>query len=348
MNKRLELLGLILLILLTSCKNEPVEQKANEQKVQSPNSYQTIGVIEKFDPLLDEIINPKAKIEVLGKGMVWSEGPLWLPEEKALICSDVKENRIFKWTEKTGLVPFLEPSGFTGESTDSRERGSNGLTLNPAGKLVLCHHGDRRVAQYLGDFQNPKPLFKTITESFEGKKFNSPNDLIYDSQGNLYFTDPPFGLSEEMMEDPKKELSFQGVYKFTPEGTLHVLTKEMSRPNGLALSPDESILYVSNTDGKQAIWMAFPLTADRMLGPGKILHDATHLIGKEVGYPDGIKVDRNGNIFTAGPGGLWIFDPQGKVLGKIKPGQWVSNCNFDDTGKVLFITADDYLLRVKL
>ena len=151
-----------------------------------------------------------------------------------------------------------------------------------------------------------------------------------------------------MMDDPKKELPFQGIYKYTPDGELLLLSKEMSRPNGLALSPDETTLYVSNTDPNQAVWMAFPITADGMLGTGKILHDATHLIGKEVGFPDGIKVDQNGNIFTAGPGGLWIFDPNGKVLGKIKPGEWVSNCNFDETGKVLFITADDNLLRVKL
>ena len=212
----------------------------------------------------------------------------------------------------------------------------------------MCHHGDRRVVEYTGDFKNPKPSFKTIVGDYKGKKFNSPNDLIYDRNGNLFFTDPPFGLSEAMMDDPKKELPFQGIYKYTPDGELLLLSKEMSRPNGLALSPDETTLYVSNTDPNQAVWMAFPITADGMLGTGKILHDATHLIGKEVGFPDGIKVDQNGNIFTAGPGGLWIFDPNGKVLGKIKPDEWVSNCNFDETGKVLFITADDNLLRVKL
>ena len=318
------------------------------KKVESTVSYQTIGHIERLDPALNDIIPINAKIEVIGKGMVWSEGPLWIPKEKMLLCSDVKENRIYQWTEKKGLIPFLEPSGFTGTSTDSRERGSNGLTLNADGDLVMCQHGDRRIAQYLGGFKNPKPLFKTITDSYEGKKFNSPNDLIYDSKGNLFFTDPPFGLSEAMMDDPKKELPFQGIYKYTPEGTLHLLSKELSNPNGLALSPDESTLYVANTDPKRAIWMAFPVKSDQTLGPGKVLHDATDLIGKEVGFPDGIKVDQNGNIFTAGPGGLWIFNPEGKVLGKIKPGEWVSNCNFDDTGKVLFITADDNLLRIKI
>ena len=344
----LSILSSVLLLIIISCKSDVIKQQKPVEKIQSPFTYQTIGHIERIDPALNKIIPPNAKIELLGKGMVWSEGPLWLPKQQMLICSDVKENRIYKWTEKEGLVPFLEPSGFTGQLTDSRERGSNGLTLNPHGKLVMCHHGDRRVAEYTGDFKNPKPSFKTIVGDYKGKKFNSPNDLIYDRNGNLFFTDPPFGLSEAMMDDPKKELPFQGIYKYTSDGELHLLSKEMSRPNGLALSPDETTLYVANTDPNQAVWMAFPITADGMLGTGKVLHDATHLIGKEVGFPDGIKVDQNGNIFTAGPGGLWIFDPNGKVLGKIKPGEWVSNCNFDETGKVLFITADDNLLRVKL
>lgn len=339
---------LVLSVFLISCKkNKPVPPSSPEI-IEPPISYQTIGQIERIDPALDKIIPPNTKIEVIGNGMVWSEGPLWVSEEKMLLCSDVKENRIHKWTEREGLVTFLEPSGFTGKTTDSRERGSNGLTLNPAGNLVMCQHGDRRVARYTGDFKNPKPAFTSIVDGYEGKKFNSPNDLIYDSKGNLFFTDPPFGLSEKMMDDPKKEIPFQGIYKYTPDGTLHLLSKELSRPNGLALSPDETTLYVSNTDPENAIWMAFPVKPDQTLGAGKILHDATDLIGKEVGFPDGVKVDQNGNIFTAGPGGLWIFNPDGKVLGKIKPGEWVSNCNFDETGKVLFITADDYLLRVKL
>ena len=297
---------------------------------------------------MDKVISTEAVIEQIGEGLVWSEGPLWLPSKRWLLCSDVKENKIHKWTEQEGLSVFLEPSGFTGTTTDSREKGSNGLTLDAEGNLVLCQHGDRRVVRYTGSFEEPSPSFTTLASQYKGQRFNSPNDLIYDSKGNLYFTDPPFGLSEAMMDDPKKELPFQGIYKYSPQGVLTLVSKIMSRPNGLALSPDEKTLYVSNADVEQAIWMTFPVLEDGLLGEGTIFHDATHLIGKEVGVPDGVKVDAQGNIFTAGPGGLWIFSPDGTVLGKIKPDAWVSNCNFDETGKVLFITADDYLLRVKL
>ena len=153
-----------------------------------------------------------------------------------------------------------------------------------------------------------------MVDQYQDQRLNSPNDLIYDSKGNLYFTDPPFGLSEAMMDDPKKELPFQGIYKYSPKGELTLVSKMMSRPNGLALSPDEKTLYVSNADTEQAIWMSFPVLDDGSLGAGAIFHDATHLIGKEVGVPDGLKVDTKGNIFTAGPGGLWIFNSEGTCL----------------------------------
>ena len=347
------LIAFLLCFMLTyACKQSTTtETKApttTPKKITTKKQYPTVGSIERLDSELDNIIPKSAVIEVLGSGMVWAEGPLWIPEKQWVLCSDVKENRIHKWSASEGFTTFLEPSGFTGKETDSREKGSNGLTLDAAGNLVMCHHGDRRVAKLVSSWDKPAPKFETIADKFDGKKFNSPNDLIYDSKGNLYFTDPPFGLSEAMMDDPKKELPFQGIYKYTKDGQLTLLTKEMSRPNGLALSPDEKTLYVSNADMTQAIWMSFPVLADGTLGKGKLFHDATLLAGKEVGVPDGVKVDRHGNIFTAGPGGLWIFNPAGKILGKIRPGEWVSNCNFDDTGKTLYITADDYLMRVKL
>jgi len=340
--------GLFALLLIGACKQASSTQKKETPIATTEKTYPTVGHIERLAIELDQIIPKDAQIEVVGSGMVWSEGPLWIPSKQWVLCSDVKENRIHKWTPTEGFTTFLEPSGFTGEVTDSREKGSNGLTLAPNGDLVMCQHGDRRVARLLSDLDNPTPKFETIVDNYEGKKFNSPNDLIYDSHGNLYFTDPPFGLSEAMMDDPKKELAFQGVFKYSKDGVLTLLTKEMSRPNGLALSPDEKTLYVSNADVTKAIWMAFPLLADGQLGEGKILHDATALTATEIGVPDGVKVDKQGNIFTAGPGGLWIFAPDGKVLGKIKPGEWVSNCNFDENGKTLYITADDYLMRVKL
>ncbi len=322
----------------------------NEKRIIKPVFWElkTLGEIEFISPELEAIIPKDAVIEVIGEGMTWAEGPLWIPEKKWVLCSDVKENRIYKWSEQDGFNVYLEPSGFTGDYTDSRERGSNGLTLDGKGNLVLCQHGNRRVVRMQAPLANPKANFEVLASSFSGWKLNSPNDLIYDSKDNLYFTDPPYGLSEKMMDDPKKEVPFQGVYKLDRLGELILLTDEVSRPNGIAFSQDEKILYVSNTDENNAAWLAFEVQKDGTLGKSEEIMNVTHLIGKEVGFPDGIKVDEQGNIFTAGPGGLWIFNSQYKLLGKIKPGKWVSNCAFNEDFTTLYITADDSLLRVRL
>ena len=234
-----------------------------------------------------------------------------------LLCSDVKMDKIYKWTEEDGLSVYIEPSGFTGESTDSREKGSNGLIIGPDGSLVMCQHGNRQIAKMDAPLSSPASQFEVIVDDYQGKKFNSPNDLIYDKSGNLYFTDPPYGLSEEMMNDPKKELPYQGIYKYTTDHQLILMTGEVSRPNGLALSPDESKMYVANTDATQAQWLEFDVLADTLINK-KVIYDCTDMIGKEVGFPDGVKVDDHGNIFTAGPGGIWIFSSDHRLLGKIK------------------------------
>jgi len=339
--------NLMTICLLISCKAQINQAEHNTEKTQL-KVYKTIGSIERIKPELSSVIPEGAKIEVLSDQLVWAEGPLWIPEKQWLLCSDVMENKIHKWSEKDGFSTYLEPSGFTGTTTDSRERGSNGLILDLNGVLTLCQHGNRQVAKMDGSLDNPKPSFTTVVNNYNGKKLNSPNDLIYDSNGNLYFTDPPYGLSKAMMDDPKKELPFQGVFKLDTHGKLTLLTDKVSRPNGLAFSPNEKTLYVANTDPKNASWLAFQVNEDGTLGTMKEIMNVTHLIGKEVGYPDGIKVDQNGNIFTAGPGGLWIFNSNLELIGKIKPGEWVSNCAFDNNYKTLYITADDYLLRIKL
>ncbi|HKK75456.1 MAG TPA: SMP-30/gluconolactonase/LRE family protein [Saprospiraceae bacterium] len=331
------LFSLCSLILLFSCGTSESDKKA----------YPTTGQIERLDPLLDQIISPNAQIEVIASGLTWAEGPLWVEEHQMLLFSDVVMNKVYKWTETEGLSVYLEPSGFTGTFTDSREKGSNGLILNQQNELVLCQHGNRQIAKMDADLANPQSNFITIVNHYEGKKFNSPNDLIFDTAGNLYFTDPPYGLSEAMMEDPKKELDFQGVFKYDTQGQLTLLTKEVSRPNGLALSPDEKTLYVANSDGEKAVWYAFPVQGDSLSQP-TILYDATDLVGKEIGFPDGVKVDPQGNIFTAGPGGIWIFSADHQLLGKIKSEFWTSNCNFNADYSTLYITADDHVLRVKL
>ena len=342
------LIGLYLVV-FSSCKETASgEIKSSGVVPEALKPYQAIGFIERLSEEINTIIPPDAEIEVLADGLVWAEGPLWVDELKCLLLSDVKENKVYKWTEDEGLRPYLEPSGFTGEFTDSRERGSNGLTLDSQGRLVLCQHGDRQVARMTAPLTAPRAQFEVIADRYQGWKFNSPNDLVFHSNGDLYFTDPPYGLSEKLLDDPNKELPFQGVFKVDSQGEVTLLTDQVSRPNGLAFSPDEKTLYVANTDAKNARWLAFEVGENGTLGSMEEILNVTRLIGSETGFPDGIKVDRKGNIFTAGPGGLWIFNKRKELIGKIKPGKWVSNCAFDDTYETLYITAADYLLRVKL
>ena len=331
-------------LLLIGCKQSDGKVKTYLIEVKN----HSLGVIERYSPEMDALFAPDAEIEILGRNMSWAEGPLWIPGKKWLLCSDVKENRIYRWSEQEGFKLYLENSGFTGDTTDSRERGSNGLTIDAEGRLVLCQHGNRQVARMLAPLDSPKPNFEVLASSFEGWKLNSPNDLVYDSKGNLYFTDPPFGLNESLENDPKKELTFQGIFRLGTSGKLSLVTKDIDRPNGLAFSPNEDKLYVSNTDGNNAKWFSITLNNDGQAVKINAFHDATEFIGKEIGYPDGIKVDLKGNIYTAGPGGLWIFNNKYELIGKIKPNEWVSNCAFDDTYENLFITADSYLLRVRL
>jgi len=242
---------------------------------------------------------------------------------------------------------YLKPAGFTREQQREGEEGSNGLLLDPNGKLVLCQHGDRRVAVMNAPLDHPAPDFITLAGQFEGKMLNSPNDAVYHSNGDLYFTDPPYGL-EKGEEDPEKELDFQGVYVLKKDGTLVLLTEELSRPNGIGLSPDEKTLYVANSDPERAIWMAYDLLPDGTLGEGRIFYDVTDLAGQEKGLPDGLKVHSSGTLFATGPGGIFIFSPEGKHLATIKTTEATANCAFDETESTLYITADMYLQRVRL
>lgn len=302
--------------------------------------------IERLSPELDDIIQVSSKVEIIAEGFDWTEGPLWV-DGIGLLFSDIPPNTIYRWTEKEGTKLYLKPSGYTGTNPRDGEKGSNGLLLDWDGNLVLCQHGDRRLARMNTSLHDPKPDFMTIVDNYQGKKLNSPNDACYSSSGDLYFTDPPYGL-EKRMTDPLKELDFQGVFKLSKAGELQLLTDELSRPNGIAFSPDEKTLYVANSDANNAIWISISLNGEGLLDSWKVFHDATDLIGKEKGLPDGLKVDENGNIFATGPGGVWIFNSGGKVLGKIRTGQATSNCAFGNNGKVLYITADMFVMKVDL
>jgi gluconolactonase len=332
---------LLCTILFIAC-----DSNTQKRATQQDELDEFIPFVQRMDAELEKIISSEAKIEIIAEGFEWTEGPLWV-KGVGLLFSDIPPNKIYKWTRKNGVKVYLTPSGYTGENERGGEKGSNGLLLDAEGNLVLCQHGDRRIARMTAPLVEPAPEYETIVNNIEGKRFNSPNDACYDSKGNLYFTDPAYGL-EYKMDDPSKELDYQGVYRLSQSGDLVLLTDQLSRPNGIGLSPDEKTLYVANSDPDRAIWMAYGLNNSGNITEAQILRDVTSLVSEEPGLPDGLKVDANGNIFATGPGGVWILDPKGKVLGKIKTGQATSNCAIGEDGRALYITADMYVMRVDL
>ena len=303
----------------------------------------TIGKIVRFDDLADVLIDPDAKIELLASGFEWSEGPLWIEDDAGgyLLFSDIPRNSVMKWKEGEGITIYMKPSGYTGVADYGREPGSNGLTLDLRGRIIFCEHGDRRISRLEHDGGK-----RTLADNYNGKRFNSPNDAVVKSNGDIYFTDPPYGLPQQH-RDPRRELDFCGVFRLSTSGQVTLLTKEMTRPNGIAFSPDEMILYVAQSDSKTAIVKAFPVKPDGTLGQGRVLHDFTESMGKLPGSPDGLKVDKDGNIFTTGPGGVYIVTAGGKLLARIHTGKRTSNCAWGGDGSVLYMTVDDYLCRIK-
>jgi gluconolactonase len=301
--------------------------------------------LEILDPEMESFFSENSQVEVLAAGFDWAEGPLWLPDQEALIFTDVPKNKIWKWTELNGVSLFLEPSGYLGERTDKNEPGANGLILNENGELVLCQHGERQVAKMLSSLSDPEPKFEPIAQSYEGKKLNSPNDLIYNSKGQLFFTDPPYGM------DPwdEKELDFQGVYRVDPDGELILLIDSLSRPNGIGLSPDQKTLYIGQSDPEKASYYAFDLDGNGNVIGGKMILDVTHLQSDEKkGLPDGLTVHSSGTIFATGPGGVLVISPEGKHLGTILTGEATANCAFDPEERFLYMAADSFLMRIFL
>lgn len=322
-------------------------KRAQKPPLRVSEAYPTIGRIERLSGALDALIPADARIEVLAEGFDWSEGPVWVRDGNYLLFSDIPLNTVYKWKEGEGLSVYLKPSGYTGSAPRGGESGSNGLLLDPQGRLVLCQHGDRRLARMEAPLSDPRPEFTTLADRWDGKRFNSPNDAAYHKNGDLYFTDPPYGL-EKNIDDPARELDFQGVYRLTPQGELSLVSREMSRPNGVAFSPDYKTLYVSNSDGRQPVWMAFPIAEDGTPGPGRVFFSGDKIKGNRRGGGDGLKVDSQGNLFATGPGGVLVISPEGEHLGTIMTGRPTSNCAFSGDGKTLYITADDLLLRISL
>lgn len=298
------------------------------------------GKLIKADPAFDKIAPGNAVIEKIAGGYIFTEGPLWMRGEGGyLLFSDVPGNAIYRWNKDGKTSTFRKPV-FAGTVPEGQFLGSNGLLLDKQGRLISCEHGNRRVARTEKD-----GTIKVLADRFEGKRLNSPNDAVYKRNGDLYFTDPPYGFAKQD-DDPAKELQFNGVYRLTPSGKLDLLVKDMTRPNGLAFSPDEKKLYIANSDPARKIWMVYDVQADGTLSGGRVFYDVTKETAE--GLPDGMKVDSEGNVYGTGPGGIWVFSPAGKHLGTIAPTEVPANCNWGDDGKTLYMTARTGVYRVKL
>ena len=310
-------------------------------------NFPTIGEIIKLDDSLEQLIALEADIEVLSSGFLWSEGPVWVPEKEHphggyLLFSDIPNNRVVRWDEGKGAETWLQPSGYTGAEPYGGEPGCNGLLLNTEGQLISCEHGDRRLSVLTKGGGK-----RTLVDNYQGKRLNSPNDVCLGSDGKtLYFTDPPYGLPKRW-DDPRRELEFCGVYGLSHDGEITLLTTEMTRPNGIAFSPDFNTLYVAQSDPEAALWKSFPVKDDGTIGEGTVFHDATEAFKEGLpGLPDGLKLDEKGNLWATGPGGVYIFAPNGKLLGRISTGERTANCAWGNDGTVLYMTADTYLCRI--
>jgi gluconolactonase len=309
-------------------------------------NYNTTGIVERFDPAIENIISKDAKAEIIAEGFDWSEGPLWIEKYQMLLFSDVPTNTVYKWTEAKGTEIYLKPSGYTGTTERGGEMGSNGLTLDNNGNLVLCQHGDRRMAKMDAALDHPQPKYISIADKYQDRRFNSPNDAIVSSGGELFFTDPPYGLTTQADNDPSKEILWNGVYKVKSNGEVILLADFITRPNGIALFPGEKKLLIANSDPETPVWYQFDLDGDKLTN-GKIFYRSVIEKGMK-GLPDGFKIDKQGNVFATGPGGVYILDKEGKLLGMLKFEEATSNCAFSGDEKTLYITNDMYVLRFKM
>ena len=313
----------------------------------SKGQNKTTGTFERLDPGLDSIISRNAKAEIIAEGFEWSEGPLWIDKGKMLLFSDVPANTIYKWTAEKGTEVYLQPSGYTGSIPSTcKEPGSNGLVLHK-GDLVLCQHGDRKMVRMDAPLSKPAAKFINLADMYHGKRLSSPNDAVYRND-ELFFTDPPYGLNTQNDSDPKKEIAFNGVYRVSKDGQVSLVTDALSRPNGLAFFPGGNKLLVANSDSKKPNWYLLDVNPDGKETTPQVFYSLEGYDKKLKGLPDGLKIDRNGNVFATGPGGLYILNSQGKLLGKFKLENAASNCALSPDEKTLYITNDMYVLKFKM
>ena len=310
-----------------------------EPAAPAPASPEVVGSVLRIDPRLDAIVPPEARIEKLAEGFVFSEGPVWDRRESRLLFSDVRGNAAYAWTEAGGARTFIDPV-YEGDLAGLRSYGSNGLTIDAEGRLILCEHGNRVISRLEADGSRT-----TLVGEYEGRRLNGPNDATYASDGWLYFTDPGSGL-EGRDESPLRELDFNGIYRLGPEGELELLHRDQPRPNGIALSPDETTLYVANSAADDIRWMAYDIGADGASNP-RVFFAIDDAQGA-AGVADGMKVDLAGNVFATGPGGVWVLSPEGQHLGTIVTGEVTANVAWGDDGQTLYMTASTGLYRVRL
>ena len=323
--------------LAVACGSEPAPppEPSTDMPETAPDE---LGSILRVDPRFDALVPTDTRIEKLAEGFVFSEGPVWDRPHSRLLFSDVRGNTVYEWSEAGGARPFLDPV-YEGDLTGLRSYASNGLTLDDQGRLILCEHGNRVVSRLEADGTRT-----TLVGDYEGRRLNGPNDATYASDGWLYFTDPGSGL-EGRDESPLRELDYNGIYRLSPDGSLELLYRDQPRPNGIALSPDETTLYVANSSAEEKIWMAYDLGEDGVSNP-RVFYDVTDQPGD--GVNDGMKVDRAGNLFATGPGGVWVLSPDGSHLGTIWPGEVTANVAFGDDGRTLYMTASNGLYRIRL
>ena len=297
-----------------------------------------VGSIVRLDPAFDSLVPKEAIIEKIGGGFQFTEGPLWRPDGH-LWFSDVMGNVVRSITPAGQVEVLIQNSGGQSSAPPGSFIGSNAMVADKDGYVLLCQHTNRDIVRVAKDLRMTSYLQK-----YQGKRFNSPNDLVYKSDGALYFTDPPYGLLKQD-EDPAKELKFNGVFRYAG-GKLGAVIKDLTRPNGLAFSPDETTFYIANSDEKRKVWMRYDVKPDGTVANGRVFADVT--AEKEDGLPDGMKVDTLGNVYGSGPGGVWVFSPEGKHLGTIKPPETPANCAWAEDGKTLYITARTGVYRIKL
>jgi gluconolactonase len=302
----------------------------------------SLGYLERLDPAVDGIVPLDAKIEKIAAGFLFTEGPVWSREERSLLFSDPDDNLIYRWTPDFTLSVFRPHSGYKGVDVGAyHQPGSNGITIDKQGRLTIDEHGNRRVIRL-----EKNGSVTVMADRYEGKRFNSPNDLVYKSDGSLYFTDPPFGLPK-VFDDPKKELPYSGVFRVTEPGHAQLLTTDLTGPNGLAFSPDEKFFYVDDWDEKRKIVMRYAVQPDGTLADGRPFFDMGDAPEPEA--LDGMKIDQAGDLFVSGPGGVWILSPEGKHLGTLRVAELPANFAWgDDDGRTLYMTARTNLYRIRL